>query len=460
MTQAVSQPRLNGRGRFTRGVHPPGRKDLAANRPIEPLPVPKQLLIALAQNIGAPCTALVKAKTEVQAGQKIGDADAMVSAPVHAPVAGLTGPATVVTLATGRRSEAVPITPDEPGKVDADLFESIYGGSWDLQRIDPLEGEQIIEAVREAGIVGMGGAAFPTHVKLRPMPKRPVDTLIVNGCECEPYLTADHRLMIEAPQAIVAGMLLARKACGAERAIIAIEDNKPDAIESMQRATEGLANVSVAICPTRYPMGGERTLIPTVVGRAVPVGGLPLDVGVAVVNVGTAAAIAGACLRNRPVTHRIVSVTGGAIARPSNLLVPIGATFGDLIEHCGGLKSDARRVIAGGPMMGFAVADLETPVTKGTSGVTVLSQSELDYQQETNCVRCGRCADVCPLNLVPTRIAHAVKVGNLEMAQRYYLTACVECGCCTYVCPARIPLVQHIRVGKAALRAQSANKKG
>ncbi len=262
-------------------------------------------------------------------------------------------------------------------------FGRFYGGPWDLAGIEAMDGKQIISAVQEAGIVGGGGAAFPTHVKLLPVEKRPVDILILNGCECEPYLTADYRLMIEAPQAIVAGLLLAKKACGARRALVAIEDNKPAAIAAMGKAVAGLPAVQIVVCETRYPMGGERQLIPTVTKRRVPVGGLPLDVGVVVVNVGTAAAIANACLRNQPVTHRIVTVTGQGIVRPANLIAPVGAPFADLIKHCGGLKPEARRILAGGPMMGFAVSDLNTPVTKGTSGITVLAESELDYARQT-----------------------------------------------------------------------------
>jgi electron transport complex protein RnfC len=441
------------------GVHPPECKQLAADCPIEALPTPAELLIPLGQHIGAPAKALVKPRTDVQMGQKIAEAVGMVSAPIHAPLAGKVGAPTVATLASGRRSDALPITVAADALPGANWFETFFGGAWDLASAEAMEGKQIIAAVQEAGIVGEGGAAFPTHVKLMPAEKRPVDILILNGCECEPYLTADYRLMIEAPRAVVAGLLLARKACGAKQALIAIEDNKPAAIDQMRNAVAGLAGVEVVVCETRYPMGGERQLIPTVTKRRVPVGGLPLDVGVAVVNVGTATAIANACLRNHPVTHRIVTVTGQGIVRPANLLAPIGARFADLVAHCGGLKSEARRVLAGGPMMGFAVSDLNTPVTKGTSGITVLVESELDHARQTNCLKCGNCVDVCPLNLVPTKIAHAVKAGNLDLAEKSYLMACCECGCCTYVCPARIPLVQYMRAGKAALARFKARAK-
>jgi len=433
------------------GVHPPECKHLAADCPIEPMPAPTELLVPLGQHIGAPAKAIVKPRADVRMGEKIAEAAGMVSASVHAPLPGKVGSPTVATLATGRRSDALPITVAADAAAGIRVFDVVFGGPWDLAAVDALDGKQILAAVQEAGIVGGGGAAFPTHVKLMPIEKRPVDILIINGCECEPYLTADYRLMLEAPQAIVAGLLLAKKASGAQRAIIAIEDNKPQAIRVMSKAIANLPNVELAVCQTRYPMGGERQLIPAVTKRKVPVGALPLDVGVVVLNVGTAAAVAGACLRGQPVTHRIVTVTGQGIARPANLLAPIGARFCDLIRHCGGLRPDARRILAGGPMMGYAVSDLNTPVTKGTSGITVLAQSELDYTRQTNCLKCGRCVDVCPLNLVPTKIALAVKAGNLDLAKKSHLAACCECGCCAYACPARIPLVQYMRAGKVAL---------
>ncbi len=452
MTDSATTIATGDRKRLHGGVHPPEGKQLAANQPIEPLPTPRVLKVPLAQHIGAPATPLVKPRDDVEFAQKLGDPAGFVSAPIHSPVAGKVGMKTIVTLPTGRRSDAIPITPSGGiGEADHTLFERFLGGEWDYRQVEGLDSKQIVEAVQQAGIVGEGGAAFPTHVKIMPVEKRTVDLLILNGCECEPYLTADYRLMIEAPRAIVAGLLLARRSSGAKRALIVIEDNKPAAITAMREAIAGLTDVEVVIAETRYPMGGERQLIPAVTGRKVPVGALPLDVGVVVVNVGTATAIANACLRKHPVTHRVVTVTGLGIVRPANILAPVGASFADLIAHCGGTKPEARRVVAGGPMMGFAVSDLDTVVSKGTSGITVLAQSELDYAEPTNCIKCGRCVDACPLDLIPTRIAHAVKAGNLDMAEKSYIAACCECGCCTYVCPARIPLVQYMRTGKAAL---------
>ena len=439
-----------GKGDFARGVHPPERKDFSKAAPIEAAPVPEQLNVPLHQHTGAPCEPIVKPKQEVKWGDKIGEAGGFISAPVHAPVNGSVLPLSAVTLPTGRRVRAIPIksaTEQVSGKA---LLEDVLGGNWPTTGLDRFAPEKIADAVREAGIVGLGGAAFPTSVKLTRNAKRPVDTLLVNGCECEPYLTADYRLMLEYPAPIITGALLAANASGAQNIIIAVEDNKEDAAQTLRKAAES-TGIRVFVIHTKYPMGGERQVIPAVLGREVPTGGLPLDVGVVVINVGTAAAIARAVVRGKPLTHRIVTVTGAGIRTPKNLLVPIGMRYEDLIRHCGGLTPDAARVIAGGPMMGFSVTDLNTPVTKGTSGITVLTEHDVRRAEETACVRCGRCVDVCPLHLVPTKAALAAKTQDWELARAYHMQACCECGCCAYVCPAGIPLVQLLRMGKALI---------
>ncbi|MCJ7543743.1 MAG: electron transport complex subunit RsxC [Phycisphaerae bacterium] len=438
----------SGPGTFGRGVHPPYRKAMAADLAIEVLPPPSQVLIPLLQHLGAPCEAAVAAKQEVALGDVVGEAKAFVSAPVHATVAGTVGMAAMTTLPNGRHVRAIPIKAAEQQLRGPALWEELFGGDWPKSGLDRQDPKQIVEAVRAAGVVGMGGAGFPTHVKLARNEKRPVDTLLVNGCECEPYLTADYRLMLQAPGPIISGALLAAAAAGAGRIVLAVEDNKPLAIDTMRRAANG-SGIEIISVRTKYPQGGERQVVPAVLGREVPTGGLPLDVGVVVLNVATATAVARAVLHGKPLTHRVVTVSGEGVVHPKNLLVPIGVTYGELIAHCGGLTDEAVRVVAGGPMMGFAVGDMDTPVTKGTSGVTVLTADDVRRTHETACVHCGRCVDVCPLNLVPTRIALAVRGGNLELAQRYYVEACCECGCCGYVCPAGIPLVQLIRQGKA-----------
>lgn len=446
-TQTINK---QGRGTFARGVHPAGHKILAAGAAIEALPTPDTLSIPLMQNAGAPCEPVVKARDVVEANALLGSSDAFISAPVHAPLPGTVGREGVTTLPNGRHVAALPIKVDGEFPEGGDLVNEIYGGNWTTSGLERFEPEAIVQAVKDAGIVGQGGAAFPTYVKLKANPEKPVETILLNGCECEPYLTADHRLMIEFPSPIISGALLAARAAGAQNVVVAIEDNKPEAIRAMKKAVSG---TSVQIMPlkTKYPMGGEKQTVLAALGREIPTGGLPLDVGVVVINVATSAALARAVLRNKPLTHRVVSVTGPGIVRPSNLLVPVGVTYRALIDYCGGLTSKAARVISGGPMMGFSMGSLDAPVTKGTSGIVVLTEDEVARAQETACVRCGRCVDVCPLHLVPTRLALASRNKNWDLAKKYHLRACMECGCCAYVCPASIPLVQLMRMGKAEM---------
>jgi len=442
-----------GKGTFAGGIHPPERKSLAESLPIEVLPTPKLISVPLLQHLGAPCEALVKARDEVEIGQIIGRSDAPISAPVHASIQGTVARPSMATLPNGRHVASIPIkAAAEPSLEGRELYEDHFGGDWPTAGFDRFDPESIAEAVRDAGLVGMGGAAFPTWVKLAPNPERPVDTVLINGCECEPYLTADSRLMVEAAAPVISGSLLAARSIGAERIVVAIEDNKPEAIAAMRAAAKD-TGVEIEPVPTKYPQGAEKQLVIAVLGRVVPGGGLPLDVGVVVVNVGTAAAVARAVLRGKPLTHRIVTVSGDGIDRPKNILVPIGVAYRDVIEFAGGLEQDAARVIAGGPMMGFTLGDFGVPVTKGTSGITVLTHDNLRQVAETACVRCGRCVDVCPMDLVPTRIALAARRGLWDQVRRYHAGSCMECGCCAYECPAQIPLVQLIRLGKAQLAA-------
>jgi len=442
---------LEGTGTFARGIHPPEGKHLAEDARIAVMPTPKQVAIALLQHIGAPCEMVVKNRQEVALGEMVGKAGGFISSPIHATVAGKVGKVSSATLPNGRHVKTVIIKASDEGQLEGqELFNDVLGGPWPTEGLEQYDPKQISEAVCDAGIVGQGGAAFPTHVKLIAKAKTPIDTILINGCECEPYLTADHRLMLEAPGAIVTGALLARRANGAGRIIVAIEDNKGDAIAAMRKVCEPVG-IEVASLHTKYPMGGERQTVLAVTRRAVPTGGLPLAVGVVVMNVATAAAVARAVTRGKPLTHRVVTVTGAGVAEHKNLLVPIGISYGELIDYCGGLRADAARVIAGGPMMGFTLGDLSTPVTKATSGITVLTGQDVARAEATNCVRCGRCVDVCPLNLVPTKIALAARHEDWDLARRYYITACMECGCCAYTCPAGLPLVQLMRVGKAKM---------
>ncbi|MCP4375600.1 MAG: electron transport complex subunit RsxC [bacterium] len=441
---------IPGKGSFPRGVHPPEGKRFAENAAVTIPPSPAKVSIPLLQHTGSPAESLVKIRQEVVLGEPIGKSTGFISAGVHATINGKVGKQGVCTLPNGRHVPMIPITADGDQLEGRELWDDCFGGDWPTEGLDQYTHEQIAQAVSDAGIVGLGGAAFPTHVKFARNDAKPIDTILINGCECEPYLTADYRVMVEAPEPIITGALLAAHAAGAKNVVIAIEDNKPQAIEIMTRAAAS-TGVKIAKLHTKYPMGGEKQTILASLGRTVPTGGLPLDVGVVVINVGTSAAIARAVLRGKPLTHRVVTVSGAAITNPKNLLVPIGISYGELIDYCGGLRDNAARIVAGGPMMGFTLGDLNTPITKGTSGLTVLTSADVAHATETNCVRCGRCVDVCPLNLVPTKLALAARNEDWDLAKRYHLLACMECGCCAYGCPANLPLVQLMRVAKAKM---------
>jgi len=441
-----------GKGSFPHGIHPPGNKFYSAGAEVEVIPTPDKVVLPLLQHIGAPCEPVVKPKQVVAFGEMIGEGQAFVSASLHSPVAGKVKKLTVVTLANGRHLPAIEITTSGETLDPEILWKEMTETDWSLSIISDYAPADISKMIHGAGIVGLGGAAFPTHVKVMPNDKRPIYTLMINGCECEPYLTCDYRLMKEAPGAIVAGALLAGRAVSAKEIFICIEDNKPEAIEALKLATQGTV-VKVAVVRTKYPQGSEKQLVKAVLDLTVPLGGLPSDVGVAMSNVGTMAAVAMGVIKKRPLTHRVVSVTGGGITNPKNIFAPIGISMGELIDYCGGLTRDAARIISGGPMMGFAFSDMNTPMTKGTSGITILTHGETAMGEETSCVRCGRCVDACPMNLVPTKIAMAARYNNPELARHYNINACFECGSCTYVCPANIKLVQLIRTGKAQVAA-------
>ena len=438
-----------GRLSFFGGTHPAENKNLTEDSKIYPGPTVKEVAVMLSQHIGAACQPLVRKGNMVQAGQKIGDSDAFVSAPVHSPINGKVKEIALRSHAVLGRSEAIVIeayqyTPTRRSyfKLRDDFDENNYSA------------EEICDAVRQAGIVGMGGAGFPTRVKIEPNPRLPKETLIINGCECEPYITCDYRIMVEWTSQIIAGIKLARKASGCSRVFIGIEDNKPRAIEAMGAAVSG-DDIKVVPVKTKYPQGGERQLINAILKRHVPTGGIPPMIGVVVLNIATAAAIAETVVGDLPLTHRVVTVTGEGVRNPGNFYVPIGTSVAELIEFCGGLRNEAVRVILGGPMMGTAIADLTTPITKTTGAITVLTEKQIGKAKfagrQTACLRCGRCLEVCPENLNPTKIAHAVKNNLLDVAESYYISACMECGCCSYVCPANIEVTGYIKTGKTLL---------
>jgi len=439
-----------GRFSFRGGVHPPGSKELSEQQPISPGPEVTQLTVSLSQHIGQVCKPLVKKGDQVQSGQRIGDDQAYVCAPVHAPLTGRVKEVSLQPHPVLGRCMGVVIDVDQPGQVQAGASSSFEG--LDLDRYQP---EQIRQAVRDAGVVGMGGAGFPTQVKLDPNPKWPHDLIIINGCECEPYITCDYRLMLERPYKVIAGALLAAKAWGGQRILIAIEDNKPKALEAVSAAIARMApdKMGLVVLRTRYPQGGERQLIRAVTGKVVPTGQIPPMIGILVMNVATAAAVADAVVLGRPLTHRVVTVTGRAVARPSNLEVPIGTSIGRLLDHCG-LTEDVAKVVVGGPMMGFAIADLACPVTKTTNAVIALTADQIRRPEQGPCIRCGRCLQACPEGLNPTLLAHAVKGYAWDLAKANYITACIECGCCSYVCPAKIELAGLIKTGKVFLARQ------
>ncbi|MBN1124824.1 MAG: electron transport complex subunit RsxC [Sedimentisphaerales bacterium] len=446
---------------FPGGVHPPEYKEITENCAIEVMPSPKQVSVLLGQHIGAICKPTVAKRDKVQAGQIVGDSDAFVSAPVHTPVTGTVKDISLQSHPVLGRALAILIETDPENDSGKSPSPDRFDKDYDIQQ---YSSEQICEITRKAGIIGMGGAGFPTRVKIEPNPRLPKDLLIINGCECEPFITCDYRLMVEWTWQVLTGIRLAAKAARIERIKIGIEDNKPDAIEAMRQSVNesGQADkIEVVVVRTKYPQGGERQLIRSLLRKHVPSGGIPPMIGVCVLNIATCAALAEAVVCGAPLTHRVVTVTGNAIDRPGNYYVPIGTTIADLIDFCGGLTERAAKVVLGGPMMGFAIADLSRPITKTCGALTFLSQemiTKAKYDRRvTPCIRCGRCLTVCPENLNPTKIAHAVKKNRLDLAEQYYMSACIECGCCSFICPANIELTGYIKTGKI-LQARAKKK--
>lgn len=428
---------------FSGGVHPAGNKELTSHKPTVPAAVPKRVIIPLSQHIGAPCKPSVTIGQEVKKGDKIGESGGFVSAPVHASVSG---------KVTAIGSFPHPLGVDMPSVViesdGKDEWTSSIKETPDYLTLSP---EELKKMVADAGIVGMGGATFPTHVKLSPPKEKPIDVVILNGAECEPYLTSDHRLMVEKPKEIIEGLRILMRILGVKKGYIGIEANKPDAIESMQKAAAGASDVVVLPLKVKYPQGAEKMLIKAAVGRTVPAGGLPMDVGVVVQNVGTAAAIYDAVRYGRPLIERYVTVTGRGVKDPKNFLARIGTPFSQLIEEAGGLTDDAAKVISGGPMMGMSQYTLDVPVIKGTSGILVQTRQEVNTKSYGPCIRCGRCIDACPMQLQPSLIGLFIEKGHFEDAKDYNVMDCFECGSCTFVCPANRPMVQWVKRAKREL---------
>ena len=436
---------------FRGGVHPNDQKRYTAAKPIEIAPIPKKVVIPTRQHIGAPCSPTVKVGDEVKKGQVIAEAQAFVSSPIHASTSGK-----VVEIAEYPH----PVF----GTCTAVVIESDGQDTWveglPLNRDwKTMEDNELKDAIRQAGIVGMGGATFPTHVKIKPPPDKKIDTFILNAAECEPYLTADHRVMLENAERIIKGIQITMKILSVDKGFIGIEENKPDAISSMQKAAAG-TGIEIVPLKTKYPQGAEKTLIKVIVDREVPSGGLPMDVGVVVQNVGTVVAIADAVEKGIPLIERVTTVTGSAVAEPKNLLLRVGTTFGQAVELCGGFKEQPVKVIMGGPMMGMAQKTLDVPIIKGTSGILSLTAKDINQGPERSCIRCGRCVEACPMGLVPSMLSILGERGAYSVAkEEYNLLDCVECGSCVYTCPAKRNIVHYIKLLKAQNAAAAAAAK-
>lgn len=432
---------------FKGGVHPheTGNGKQSTNaQPIVDATAPACVTIPLSQHIGAPCKCIVAVGQQVAMGQVIGEAEGFVSAPVHASVSGKVKAITTCTVASGKTVPAV-------------VIENDYQDRWDesvkpRENADSLTAQELVTIVRECGIVGLGGATFPTAVKLSPPAEKKVDTLILNGAECEPYLTSDHRMMLEHAPEIVDGMLLEARMLGAQRLIIGIEENKPDAIAALQQAAQG-KNIEVAALKTKYPQGGEKQLIFALTGRRVPNGKLPADVHTVVNNVTTAYAVSAAVRQGRPLIDSIVTVAG-RVQKPKNFRVRIGTMIHDLVEACGGFEEGVRKVVVGGGMMGIAVSTLEIPVMKGTSAVLAFGEEGV-HDEESACIRCGRCVKACPMRLVPTRLDALARRFRWEDCEKEGAMNCIECGACTFTCPAKRELTQSCRMAKLGIRASA-----
>ncbi len=424
------------------GVHPEPNK-LTAGKKIETLGLPKQAVFPLSQHIGAPAVPCVQKGDTVRVGTRIAEPGGFMSASIHSSVSGKVAKIDTVVDASGLRKPAIFID------VEGDEWEPSIDRTDTLLLQNNLSREEIIEKIKNSGVVGMGGACFPTHVKLSPPKDCMIDTLIINAVECEPYLTADHRLMLEHPDEIIVGIKLILKVLGIDHAVIGVETNKQDAIELMNSKLSMVSGIEVMSLKMKYPQGGEKQLIEAVTGRQVPPPpALPANVGCVVQNVGTVYAIYEAVMKNKPLIERIVTVTGKSVKNPCNLKVRMGTPVSQLLEYAGGMPEDTGKLISGGPMMGRPLLDETAPVVKGTSGILMIPESEAARREERNCIRCAKCVQACPMGLEPYLLATASESGDWECAEENWIMSCIECGCCQSTCPSRRPLLDWVRLAK------------
>lgn len=425
---------------FHGGVHPKEYKELTEHLAFEIFPFPDEIILPLSQHLGKEAKALVKKGEEVKPGQMIAQAEGFISAPVHSSVAGKVMSLGKEQTSSGFPKDSIVIKRNGTGESENILLEPL-----NPETITP---DEIRERVAIAGIVGQGGAAFPTSVKLSPPKDKVIDVVVLNGCECEPYLTRDYRFMIERPDDLISGLKLIMKALAVKRGVIGIENNKPEAIELLSNKVKYEHGLEVVSLKTKYPQGAEKMLIKAITGKEVPPGKLPMDVGAVIQNIGTAIAIHDAIAKGEVLITAALTVSGKGINHPKNLIVPVGTTVQDVIDYCGGVTDDAVKIVVGGPMMGVAQFDLQAPVMKATSGILVLTKDEVAENPETPCLRCGQCVGACPLNLMPTKLSRYSQLNRFDDAEDAGVTVCMECGTCSYTCPANIPLVQWIRLGK------------
>lgn len=418
-------------------MHPPERKEYANSKALVRLPIPSELVVSMSQHLGAPAKPIKEKGDHVEKGEKIALASSFISADVHSPVSGTIKDIRKVTMANSVTCDAFVIEPD-PQQPEAFTKKVDY---------QDYSKEKLLEEIKDKGIVGLGGATFPLHVKITIPAGRKVDALVINGVECEPYLTADHRLMLERTKEVLEGIMICNRILNPARTIIGIEENKKDAALALEKEIE-LRSLPIEVCLLRmkYPQGDEKQLINATIGREIPSGKLPLDVGAVVVNVGTTYAVYEALAYGKPLYERIVTVTGDCIAQPCNVIAPIGANVKDLIAFAGGFSKEPDKLVSGGPMMGFSFYDEETPIAKGTSGILAITD-EKDYRKSA-CLNCGKCVAACPIGLVPTKLYSLITHARYEEAMANHLMDCKECGCCSFSCPAHLDLVHAMKFGK------------